>query len=374
MANTNWKRQSIIKDHINIELRITSTSIHFKMSLVTVFNKHFFLFYFFCFPKSRSVHAIIINNEHNVEIKKLVPIIMKHPSKTLRHNIMPPLPINNFSKQLDDNHPNRFHSEVDTELEVSYRTNITTFNSNMAVTNDAMSNHLQQRRSLQDFCVNDETEVLTSIANAPNFSSSTTRIDICVPSINMNASIPFIFYPGIGIQFKNLEIRCNATTPSCVLNAQDWSRHFYVRDSYVIFRNIIFQSGNSLIKAGIFSQKGGALLLNNSTVLFDSCQFKNNIGSEGGAIRVESSDVTFLGGTVTHPTLFENNLGTIGGGAISGAISGAGFIPTITAVNGSFVFRNNSVTTREVSLIEAFVSEGQYIQRLTWLRLLIELL
>jgi predicted outer membrane repeat protein len=259
---------------------------------------------------------------------------------------MPPLPNNYFSKQLDATNSNLFDTEVDIELEVSYRTNIITSNRTM---NDNITNHLQQRRSLQDFCVNDEIEFRNAIANAPNVSPM-TRIDICVPSMNIDGRIPDISYQGIGIQFKNLDIRCNTTTPKCILNAQNLSRHFYFNQSTVVFRGMIFQNGNGHTDI-VKTRAGGSLLVNNSMISFDRCQFRNNIGTEGGAIRAESSNVTFLGGNVTHPTLFENNLGTIGGGAISAV----GFTPTITAVDGYIVFRNNSVSTKGVSLNESFL-------------------
>jgi hypothetical protein len=260
--------------------------------------------------------------------------------RTLHHNIMPPLP-NQWSEHLDDTHLNLFNIEFDTELDVSNETKNTTFrrNGTMSDMNDnILTTDLQKRRSLQSFCVNDEIEFRTAIANAPNF-SPTTRIDICVPIMNIDGSIPDIVYQGIGIIFKNLDIRCNTSTPKCVLNAQDLSRHFYVNQSTVVFRKIIFQSGNG--RKDVIYKKGGALLVNNSIVSFDTCQFRNSIGTDGGAIRAETSTVTFFGGNITHPTLFEHNYGTSTAG---GAISIAGWNPTVTAVAGYFVFRNNSIT------------------------------
>lgn len=196
----------------------------------------------------------------------------------------------------------------------------------------SLSRNIQYRRSLQNFCVVDETGFRKAIMMA-----STTRIDICVPFMNIDASIPNsnTTYQGIYLQNKRqLLIRCNTTTPPCIINAQGLSRHFYTNQSNITFRDIIFQNGNS--RKDIVQQKdGGVLYTDKSSIRFERCQFIYNIGSDGGVIASTSSRIEFIGGTIKSPTLFDNNTAYYDGGVIIGSKT------IISATRGYFVFRNN---------------------------------
>jgi predicted outer membrane repeat protein len=206
-----------------------------------------------------------------------------------------------------------------------------------------MTKDITRRRKLQDFCVTTEPELRMSISVAPNFVP--TRIDICTPTMLIDASGNNPIYQGINIQNTNLDIRCNTTTPRCILDAQGRSRHFYASQTTVTFRDIVFLNGNS--NSNSSTKQGGSIwAVQQSNLIFERCQFRNNIaGTRGGAIYSDSSNLTFVGGNVTDPTLFESNTCPESGGAIYAR----GRNPNITAINGSFVFRNN--TAGEVRML-----------------------
>jgi predicted outer membrane repeat protein len=202
---------------------------------------------------------------------------------------------------------------------------------------------ITRRRLVQDYCVTAEPQLRLSISAAPNYVP--TRIDICTPTMTIDASSGDPIYQGINIQNKNLDIRCNTTTPRCILDAQGRSRHFYANQTTVTFRDIVFLNGNS--NADFWNTRGGSIwAVQQSNLLFERCQFRNNTaGSSGGAINSDSSNLTFVGGNATDPTLFESNTCLSHGGAIHAK----GRNPTITATNGYFVFRNN--TAGEVRIL-----------------------
>jgi hypothetical protein len=95
--------------------------------------------------------------------------------------------------------------------------------------------HLQKKRSLQDYCVTNETELRMVIMTAPNWTTTTsTWIDICIPILMIHASLPNQPYGGIDIQNMNLVIQCKTTTPHCIFDAQGLSRQFLIIEHSVI--------------------------------------------------------------------------------------------------------------------------------------------
>lgn len=202
--------------------------------------------------------------------------------------------------------------------------------------NNGISWDIIYGRELQDFCVFTEAQLRDKISLAPTTSPTPFRIDICVSTMNINASVPNPTFQGINIIRKNLDIRCKSTTPRCILDAQYLSRHFYIDESTVVFRGIIFQNGNGR-KDAVTKKKGGSLLVYLSFIFLENCEFKNNIGSDGGAITSIASELTFDSGAVTDLTLFQNNTAFFYGGAIYAYNDSL-----IATKSGSIVFRNNS--------------------------------
>jgi predicted outer membrane repeat protein len=261
------------------------------------------------------------------------------------------------------------------------------WNSSEHITAVDLNNNIIRTRRLQDddYCVMDEHEFRIAIATAPTLATNATRIDICVPSLSINASLlrptntsllgnaslPNQTFQGINIKFKNLDIRCNQTVSSsrCILNAQNLSRHFYIERSNVVFRNFIFENGNGMKDT---MKDGGSMFLNRSNVLLDRCQFKENMGGDGGAIYSLSTNITMIGGSDTDPTLFENNVGKFfyGGAIVStigqlyGGVSGSKS-SSILATNGFFVFRNNTVGAVRCRVVYCSVSKNMLEDNLT---------
>lgn len=292
------------------------------------------------------VHALNKNDEvAKIEFNSTTATDRVEQQQLLQQPRNTSLPLPNFLLQRIDDKQKKYdnvisnrrrHSTHQNHELIALNSKIISIEEENENINNSISHYIIKRRKLQDFCVKTGAQLCSAISSAPNFIS--TRIDICISTINMNASC-FINppYKGINVLSKNLDIRCNTTTLSCIVDAQGLSRHFYVSQSTIKFREIIFQNGNG--QKDIPKQRdGGSLLLYKSTILFDMCQFKNNIGSDGGAVSSISSTMTFIGGSISNPTLFENNTASYAGGAIYAV----GVNTTITATIGNFVFRNNS--------------------------------
>jgi hypothetical protein len=237
-------------------------------------------------------------------------------------------------------------------------------------------NNAVEHRSLAS-CVTSEGELQNAVQNAPSNLSTITVIDICWS--------PITFQTELNFTRKRLEVKCKLSNSSktCVFDAKDKTRHFNFSHSIVSFRGVSFRNGNANTRGitlidSLFQNEGipqgGSLLVFNSDVYMEDCDFQKNRAYLGGAVlSVESrfdmmrcdmvnNEANAPGGPtfsfgyggaifsydstlvltgsedVSKPTIFENNLGDTTGGAIL-AVKRSGY--AIQTQSGYFAFRSN---------------------------------
>lgn len=116
------------------------------------------------------------------------------------------------------------------------------------------------------------------------------------------------------------------TTGKCIIDAQQGSRHFYLKNTKASFDGFIFMNGN--VKDN-FYDKGASLWVEDlSTVKINDCDFIDGVARAGGTIYAVFSTIQ-----MTNVNL-KNNLG----GAINSRNS------KITLINGLLTNNSNDVS------------------------------
>lgn len=176
-------------------------------------------------------------------------------------------------------------------------------------------------RSLQVLpikCVNDENGIRLAISNAPDFSSTSTKIDLCSSYIFIDASAPNLDgFQGILIKNKFLINHCivSNVTHNCIIDAQRLSRSFDVTNSTLVFYDIDFRNGNAN-NDNLYSS-GGAFYVDVSSIKMIDCSFFNNTANSGGSMMIFDSTVKIMASeNRTIPLSVENNVSIFGGGFI----------------------------------------------------------
>jgi hypothetical protein len=162
-------------------------------------------------------------------------------------------------------------------------------------------------------CVTSETQFIEAIDRSPDRSITTTRIDLCVSTINLNTlgkikkskNSKSFYHHGIAVVNKNLDIRCNCTMSFCTLNAQMLSRHLYISNSTVTIQNVIFENGQTtqLKKTRPMNSNGAALALTQSMVTLERCIFRRNTAHYTGGAIIAQNGTTLL----MYNTTFQSN-------------------------------------------------------------------
>jgi hypothetical protein len=210
------------------------------------------------------------------------------------------------------------------------------------------------RRITTATCITSERGLRKAILDAPSFYTTPTYINLCTKLLKIDTSKPNNYTRSRGIHLIHKYIHFNCSLPNvtekCTLDAQRTSRHFYIENSIVSFKNIIFMNGKgtkdiTTYPEGSIYLLGGSLWVNSSALEINECYFRNNEASEdqsglGGALASISSTIQIMKTELNHNRAYS-------GGAIIFASS------QVAMSNVSLT--NNSARVRNM-IADAFLS------------------
>ena len=151
-------------------------------------------------------------------------------------------------------------------------------------------------------CVTNEEELRHAVNDANDISSSTpTNIDICKKYIIMTSQID--------INDKSIQFNCiilSNQSELCTFDVQIISRHFWIQNSIVLFKQLVFMNGK-VSGNGYNNSSGGSLYINNAStvdIIINCSFFTNEASRDGGAIYINNSasNLTISNSILTYNT------------------------------------------------------------------------